>query len=129
LRPELGSCSFASMKDLNLGRMINVAAAGSALLAASGCGASPEKAASKLCKALESCEKADFNESFDSLDECEDYYQESIEYYEDEYGEECSKAYSKFIICGANAYKRDCAYDDIEDECEDEADEYYDACE
>ena len=103
-----------------------MAAAGGLLLAATGCGGSASKAASKVCQALDSCDELD--SEFDSMSECKEYYLEELEYYEEEYGKACGDAYADMLICAAKSYKKDCDYVDIYDDCEDEAEALYDEC-
>ena len=120
------------MRDLNLNRVINVVAAGSILLTATACGGPERRVARKYCKALYKCDRSEFEDEYSSMKDCIDDSQDDMEdlldYADDIGGQRCADAYLAIMLCGANAYKQSCEYDDWYDECEDEFDDLYDDC-
>lgn len=116
------------MKDLNLTRMINVVAAGSLLVTVTGCGSEYKRAAKKFCKGLHECEENYFEDEYDSIGECVETYEEYLEETEEYYGAACAEAYADLMKCFGNEISGDCDYYDVYDNCEDELEETYDAC-
>lgn len=119
------------MKEFELRRLIPLAAVAS--LVTVGCGsASPQKIAKERCQLYEECSKADFDDEFDSMSECVDYYEGYIEEYHDyvseEYGEACADAFLDLIACTVKELTCEYDYDDAYEKCEDEYDAYYDEC-
>src|SRR5690606_41493916 len=111
------------MKELELRRLIPLAAVAS--LVTVGCGsASPQKIAKERCQLYEECSKADFDDEFDSMSECVDYYEGYIEeyheYVSEEYGAACADAFLELIACTVE--ESTCAYDygDAYEKSEDE---------
>lgn len=116
------------MKDLNLHRMINVAAVGGLMLTVSSCGPSPTRASRQYCKAQRECNKASFQEDFDGdIGECIEEYEDAFDYLED-VSEDCAKAGAKLLSCTAKALRANCDYDDVEDDCEDQFKDFFDEC-
>lgn len=116
------------MKDLRISRLIQVAAAGSLLVSMTGCAGKERRAAKLACKAQKECDEDYFEDEFDDLADCVETYQEYIDEFEENVGEDCFKALLDFSICSSKAYRVDCDYEDAYDECEDEVETFYDEC-
>jgi hypothetical protein len=115
------------VKDLNLSRVINVVALTGLALTVAGCGGD-RSAARKVCKATQKCDKSDFEDEYSSMGDCVDTMVEYLEDIEDQTDEDCAQAVREFMVCGAKAYRADCDYDDIENDCEDQAEDVVDDC-
>lgn len=119
------------MSELELRRMIPLAAAAS--LVTVGCGANTSKAAKATCELAQECNEAAFDQEFDSIGECTDYYEEYLDDVMDDIRESesgaCANAFLDVFQCTAeNLSCDDYDYEAIIDKCSDEIDSYIDQC-
>jgi hypothetical protein len=120
-----------SMSELEFRRLIPLAAAAS--LVTVGCGSSTEKAAKATCEQIQECSEDAFDEAFDSIGECTDYYEEFLDdardAIRDEEGGACANAFIDLLQCTAENSTCDTYdYDPIIDNCSDDIDSYIDHC-
>src|SRR5690606_2629730 len=97
------------------------------VLSTTACGG-PNRAARKYCKAHQKCRLADFNEQYSSIKDCMDEHLDDYEAFRDDVGEDCAQSYLELAFCAAPAWKKDCDYSDILNECESEYEAHLDEC-
>lgn len=93
-----------------------------------GCG-DDESLAEGICRVYQDCETADFEDYYDSIDECVQAVNADIDGLEDEVSASCARALRSLYSCYVDAQSNRCVDGaDLEDECASEYDRYYDAC-
>jgi hypothetical protein len=84
-----------------------------------GCAPPVKRAAKKTCQAAKKCDKASFDQAYDSIGDCLDDWKEGEELLVDFVGQSCTNALAKVSICQNKQYKKDCAVTsaELQDKC------------
>ncbi len=115
------------MKDLNLNRLIPVAAAGSMLFG--GCSKDePETVESyltQICEDLRACDEEEFEDEYGSVEECAEYILDYMDEYYDIESKDCEEKFVDALKCFAESDEcQEYAYE----ECENEFEDFFDDC-
>jgi hypothetical protein len=125
------------MPAIDIHRLINATAA-TALIALTSCGdATDEEQEETLyeygCRVSKECIPEEFDNDFDSLDECEDHYEEYSQFLEETSDSDCVSADKALSDCFYKALESNCSAEDTlnsaRDACRVEIDEFFDTCE